>query len=446
MMVIGFIEVVIMARKGRSPFIKPNFKKISQMEDESFQEEDIREVIVEHKSGFNIVEVLIIIVVSIAFGVAVGNALSIFRQEYQGEEVSDSLQELIAVYNNILDSYYEDLDEQELADAAINGMMSSLDDYSMYMDEENATTFNETVDGSYQGVGVTITVNDDNQFLILDVSADSPAEKAGIRSNDILTKIDGDALDGKSLDDVTSLVRDSGKEKITFTLLRDGEELEKEVSLGTVDLVSVLADVYPLNNGNAGYIYINSFAANTYKQFKKELKKLEKDNINSLIIDVRSNPGGHLGQTKKILELFMDKGSTLYQVQFKDDITNIKDKTKASRSYPVVVLMNSSSASASEILAASFQDSYEDATLIGEKTYGKGTVQTAYSLSDGSSIKYTTEKWLTPKGKWIDGVGVTPDKNILLTDVYLSNPIPENDFQLQSALDYLESKKNTSEN
>lgn len=435
-----------MARKGRSPFIKPNFKKISQMEDESFQEEDIREVIVEHKSGFNIVEVLIIIVVSIAFGVAVGNALSIFRQEYQGEEVSDSLQELIAVYNNILDSYYEDLDEQELADAAINGMMSSLDDYSMYMDEENATTFNETVDGSYQGVGVTITVNDDNQFLILDVSADSPAEKAGICSNDILTKIDGDALDGKSLDDVTSLVRDSGKEKIIFTLLRDGEELEKEVSLGTVDLVSVLSDVYPLNNGNAGYIYINSFAANTYKQFKKELKKLEKDNINSLIIDVRSNPGGHLGQTKKILELFMDKGSTLYQVQFKDDITNIKDKTKASRSYPVVVLMNSSSASASEILAASFQDSYEDATLIGEKTYGKGTVQTAYSLSDGSSIKYTTEKWLTPKGKWIDGVGVTPDKNILLTDEYLSNPIPENDFQLQSALDYLESKKNTSEN
>ena len=435
-----------MARKGRSPFIKPNFKKISQTEDESFQEEDIREVIVEHKSGFNIVEVLIIIVVSIAFGVAVGNALSIFRQEYQGEEVSDSLQELIAVYNNILDSYYEDLDEQELADAAINGMMSSLDDYSMYMDEENATTFNETVDGSYQGVGVTITVNDDNQFLILDVSADSPAEKAGIRSNDILTKIDGDALDGKSLDDVTSLVRDSGKEKIIFTLLRDGEELEKEVSLGTVDLVSVLSDVYPLNNGNAGYIYINSFAANTYKQFKKELKKLEKDNINSLIIDVRSNPGGHLGQTKKILELFMDKGSTLYQVQFKDDITNIKDKTKASRSYPVVVLMNSSSASASEILAASFQDSYEDATLIGEKTYGKGTVQTAYSLSDGSSIKYTTEKWLTPKGKWIDGVGVTPDKNILLTDEYLSNPIPENDFQLQSALDYLESKKNTSEN
>lgn len=435
-----------MAKKKRFPFIKPNSKKVFQVEDETFPEEDVREIIVEHKSGFNTIEVLIIVVVSIAFGVAVGNALSIFRQEYQGEKISNSLQELISVYNNILDTYYEDLDEQELVDAAINGMMSSLDDYSMYMDEENAASFNETVDGSYQGIGVTITVNDDNQFVILSVSSNSPADKAGIQREDMLTKIDGESLDGKTLDEVTSLVKDSSKEEITFTLLRDGKEIKKEVSLGTVDLVSVLSDTYTLDNGNVGYIYINSFAANTYKQFKTELKKLEKNNINSLIIDVRSNPGGHLGQTKKILELFMDKGVTLYQVQFKDSIAKIKDTTKMSRSYPVVVLINSASASASEILAASFQDSYKDAILIGEKTYGKGTVQTAYSLSDGSSIKYTTEKWLTPKGKWIDSVGITPDQNILLTDEYLSNPIPENDFQLQSALNYLENNKNTSEN
>ena len=435
-----------MAKKKRFPFIKPNSKKVFQVEDETFPEEDVREIIVEHKSGFNTIEVFIIVVVSIAFGVAVGNALSIFRQEYQGEKISDSLQELISVYNNILDTYYEDLDEQELVDAAINGMMSSLDDYSMYMDEENAASFNETVDGSYQGIGVTITVNDDNQFVILSVSSNSPADKAGIQREDMLTKIDGESLDGKTLDEVTSLVKDSSKEEITFTLLRDGKEIKKEVSLGTVDLVSVLSDTYTLDNGNVGYIYINSFAANTYKQFKTELKKLEKNNINSLIIDVRSNPGGHLGQTKKILELFMDKGVTLYQVQFKDSIAKIKDTTKMSRSYPVVVLINSASASASEILAASFQDSYKDAILIGEKTYGKGTVQTAYSLSDGSSIKYTTEKWLTPKGKWIDSVGITPDQNILLTDEYLSNPIPENDFQLQSALNYLENNKNTSEN
>ena len=152
-----------------------------------------------------------------------------------------------------------------------------------------------------------------------------------------------------------------------------------------------------------------------------------------------------LSQTKNILELFMKKNTILYQVQFKDDINKIKDNTKKSRSYPVVILINSSSASAAEILAASFRDSYSDATLIGETTYGKGTVQTAYTLSDGTSVKYTTEKWLTPKGKWIDGKGVTPNRVVQLTEEYLINPIPENDLQLQTALDFLEKERNTSD-
>ena len=140
----------------------------------------------------------------------------------------------------------------------------------------------------------------------------------------------------------------------------------------------------------------------------------------------------------------MKKNTILYQVQFKDDINKIKDNTKKSRTYPVVILVNSSSASAAEILAASFRDSYSDATLIGETTYGKGTVQTAYTLSDGTSVKYTTEKWLTPKGKWIDGKGVSPNRVVQLTEEYLTNPIPENDLQLQTALDFLEKARNTS--
>ena len=133
----------------------------------------------------------------------------------------------------------------------------------------------------------------------------------------------------------------------------------------------------------------------------------------------------------------MDKNKVLYQVEFKEDKEKIKDETKASRDYPVVVLINSSSASASEILAASFQDSYSQATLVGETTYGKGTVQQAYSLTDGSSLKYTTERWLTPKGKWIDGKGVSPDYEVSLSDDYLNNPIEDNDSQLQKALELL---------
>lgn len=436
-----------MARQGKIPFIKPNFKKVPQVEELNDDEEDIREIIVEHKSGFNTIEVLVLVLVAIAFGFVVGTGVSFFKQEYKGEKISNSLQELIAVYNNIMDSYYEDIDEQDLVDAAIDGMLDSLDDpYSTYMDEDNAETFNETVDGSYDGIGITITQNENKDILIVSVAEDSPAEKADIQIGDILLKINKKSLSGLSLDKVTEIIKGTKDETFNLTIKRGEEELTKKVTSETIDLVSVTSKVYPLNNGNAGYISINTFAANTYKQFKKELNRLEKKNINSLIIDVRSNPGGHLSQTRDILELFMKKGSVLYQVQYKKEVRKIKDETKASRTYPVVVLINSSSASASEILAASFKDSYVDATLIGEKTYGKGTVQTAYSLSDGSSLKYTTEKWLTPKGKWIDGKGVSPDKNVLLTDEYLLNPTTENDLQLQSALEFLEKERNTSGN
>lgn len=425
-----------MAKHKKFSFTKPNLKKIIHLKSDKSQENDVADTSI---NSFNTIEVLIIIIVSITFGIVVGVSLSFFRDEYRGEKVSNSLQELITVYQNILDSYYKNIDEKDLADAAIDGMMSSLDDpYSTYMDEENTETFNETVDGSYVGIGITITVDKNGDFSILDVADDSPAEKAKIKKGDVIIDIDGKELDGVSLDEVTTMVKGKEGSKLSLTILRDGKKIKKTVSRGSIDLVSVNSQVYALNNGNAGYISISSFAANTYKQFKKELKKVEDKNIMSLIIDVRSNPGGHLSQTKKILELFIKKNKVLYQVEFKGNKTKIKDQTKTFRSYPVVILVNSSSASASEILAAAFKDSYTNVTILGETTYGKGTVQTAYSLSDGSSLKYTTERWLTPKGKWIDGKGVTPDKEVLLTDEYLENPIAENDLQLQSALDILE--------
>lgn len=426
--------------------IKPNFKRVPQVEDREVKEENVREIVIEHKSGFNTVEVLIIVIISIAFGVVVGCSVSFFRQEYHGEKVSFSLQELITVYNNILDDYYKNVDERDLVDAAVEGMLTSLEDpYSTYMDEENAKTFNETVDGSYDGIGLTITMNEDGKFLVVGVVEDSPAEKAEIQFGDYLLEINNVSLEGLSLEKVTSIMKKNRKESLKLTLERDGEQFVKSVKFDTIDFVSVVSKVYALNNGNAGYISISTFAANTYEQFKEELEELEEKKINSLIIDVRSNPGGHVSQTRDILELFMKKNSVLYQVQFKDDISKVKDNTKKKRVYPVVILTNSSSASASEILAAAFRDSYSDATIIGEATYGKGTVQTAYTLSDGTSVKYTTEKWLTPTGKWIDGKGIIPDRIVQLTDEYLSNPIPENDLQLQIALEFLEKERNTSE-
>ena len=176
-----------MSGNRKFPFIKPNFKKVPQVEEDELVEDDIREIVVEHKSGFNTIEVLIIIIISIAFGVVVGCSVTFFRQEYRGEKVSSSLQELIAVYNNILEDYYKNVDERDLVDAAVEGMLSSLDDpYSTYMDEENAATFHETVDGSYVGIGITIAMNADKKFYVVSVVEDSPAEKANIQVGDYL--------------------------------------------------------------------------------------------------------------------------------------------------------------------------------------------------------------------------------------------------------------------
>lgn len=430
--------------KKKPSFIKSKFDSLPQAEKDEFMDDDVQEIVVEHKSGFNMVEVLIIIIISIAFGVFIGCSVSFFKQEYHGEKVSSSLQELITVYNNILDDYYKDINESDLVDAAIEGMLSSLDDpYSTYMDEKNSQVFNETVSGSYIGIGVTIAVKEDGQFVVQRIIENSPAQEAGIQAGDYLLKVDGKSLNNVNLNDITSLIQGSEGDLLNLTLVRNGKEFDVSVNISSIDFVSVISKVYALNNGNAGYISISTFAANTYEQFKKELQKLENKNINSLIIDVRSNPGGHVSQTRDILELFMKKDSILYQVQFKNDINKVKDNTKKSRNYPVVVLINSSSASAAEILTAAFQDSYFDTTVVGETTYGKGTIQTAYTLSDGTSVKYTTEKWLTPKGKWIDGKGLTPDIVVQLSEAYFSNPIPENDLQLQKALDFLEKERNT---
>lgn len=446
MIVIDSNEVMLVSKHKRFPFIKPNMKNISFLDEVDSEEEDVREVIVETKSGFNTLEVLVIVIISIIFGIAVGSSLSIFRQEYRGEKVSNSLQELITVYQDILDTYYKDIDEADLVDAAVDGMLSSLDDpYSTYMDEDSATTFNETVDGSYVGIGVTIHIKDTGEVTVIGVTKNSPADEANIKEGDIILSLDGKSVSGLSLEEISSIVKGDSNSKLKMVLERDNEEITKTVTRGTVDMVSVTSDVFRMEQSKVGYISISSFAANTYKQFKKELKTVEKKNINSLVLDVRSNPGGHLSQTRDILELFLKKNQVLYQVEFKGKVTKIKDKTKTSRNYPIVVLINSSSASAAEILASAFQDSYPNAILLGEKTYGKGTIQTAYSLSDGSTLKYTTDKWLTPNGKSIDGKGVSPDEVVLLTTEYFKNPTVENDLQLQTALSILEKKTTNSD-
>ena len=350
---------------------------------------------------------------------------------------SQDISQTLDTYRAVIDKYYlGDVNEESLKEGAVKGYIEGLGDpYTEYISKEDMEDYMEDTMGNFVGIGIYMTEDPEtNQIMVLAPIKGSPAEKAGIQPGDYIVSVNGEPCTADDMTVISNKIKGEEGTTVKLQILRGEETLDFEIARENIIVNPVEGEV--LEN-NIGYIEFSSFDENTAEEFKTRFEELQAQGITSLIIDVRSNPGGHLNQTKDILELFMDKNKVLYQVEFKEDKEKIKDETKASRDYPVVVLINSSSASASEILAASFQDSYSQATLVGETTYGKGTVQQAYSLTDGSSLKYTTERWLTPKGKWIDGKGVSPDYEVSLSDDYLNNPIEDNDSQLQKALELL---------
>lgn len=389
-------------------------------------------------SSFSLLEVIIIILISILFGIIIGYLITFSK----GGVASDSnIEEIVDTYHNIVDEYYGKVDKDKLSEAAIKGMIDSLEDpYSNYMDNETTNDFNEQIDGSFVGIGVVVMYGEDEYNHIVEIYKNSPAEKAGLKANDIIIRVDGEDTKGVYGNDIASRIRGEEGSNVHVSVLREDEELEFDVTRGTIEIKSVSSKVFD-GDKKIGYLRIENFAANTYSQFVKELKSLEKKKIDSLIIDVRSNPGGHLLQTRQILSLFFDKKTVLYQIQTKRTKKKVYSYTNDKRDYPIAILTDSGSASASEILASCFKDNYKKATIIGTKTYGKGTVQKSQSLSSGTSIKYTTEKWLTPKGKWINKKGVKPDIEVKLTEEYANDPSDETDAQLQKALEVLKESK-----
>ena len=394
----------------------------------------------EDYSSFTIPEVILLIIISILFGVIMGCILT-YSKSFNTVNVTAKEAELLAAYEKIKNNYYEEVSEDKLVGAAIDGMVSSLNDpYSYYLNEEDTNSFNQSLDGTYIGVGVTILHDENNENQVVEVMDNSPAKKAGIKVGDKFLKIDGKDVKNLSLTGMTSLIKRNKGDKQVFVVLRDSEEITVNITIGEVVLSSVSSKIIEGNGKNVGYINIETFAANTYAQFNKNLKALEKEKIDSLIIDVRGNPGGHLSQVQDILSLFFDKKTVLYQIENKGKVEKFYASTKDKRKYDIVVLIDCQSASASEILASCFQENYKNATIIGTTSYGKGTVQKTYELSNGASLKYTAEKWLTSKGNWINDKGVVPDIEVELTEEYYNNACDENDLQLQKALEVLTKK------
>jgi carboxyl-terminal processing protease len=345
--------------------------------------------------------------------------------ELNAEENTSDLEKVEQAYDLISSRYVEKVAQEKLVEGAIQGMLSVLKDpYSVYMDKETAEQFSQALESSFEGIGAEVGMVD-GKIVIVSPFKNSPAEKAGIKPNDQILEVDGKSVDGLDLNNATLKIRGKKGTKVELTIARKGlkDPLSISVTRDEIPLETVHASIKEQDGKNIGYIELTSFSEDTAADFKKELSALENDDIKGLIIDVRGNPGGLLDSVGEILKEFVPKDKPYVQIEKrngkKERFFSSISKEKA---YPVLVLVNKGSASASEILAGSLKEAV-GSPLVGETTFGKGTVQQAVPMGDGSNIKLTLFKWLTPDGNWIHKKGIQPDVAIKQPAIFATHPI-----------------------
>jgi carboxyl-terminal processing protease len=342
------------------------------------------------------------------------------------ESVSDDeLEKIEKAYKIISSQYVEDVDDQKLIEGAIQGMINTLKDpYSVYMNKETAEQFSESLDSSFEGIGAEVSMVD-GKVTIVAPFKDSPAEKAGLKPNDQIISVNGESVEGLDLYEAVLKIRGKKGTKVRLEILRPGvkEVLKIDVVRDEIPIETVHADVKKYHGKNVGYIEITSFSENTAQDFKKKLDELEKKNIDGLVLDVRGNPGGYLQSVEEILKELVPKDKPYVQIEDRNgEKQRFFSPLSKKKDYPISVLIDRGSASASEILAAALKEAggYE---IVGEKSFGKGTVQQALPMGDGSTIKLTLYKWLTPDGNWIHKKGVEPTVKAKQPEYYYANPI-----------------------
>lgn len=393
-----------MPNKKMKNIFKSTIEKIKKFYDKK---------VLKNKKKFNMRETLGFMLITFSFGLVLGGIIMYGNGMFG---TNSFLYEFASAYNELVNSYYEDVDKDKLLESGISGMMRFLGDpYTTFMSKESAEAFNASVEGKYYGIGAEIKFDDKGEHVYIgQVFEDSPASKVGLMEGDELIKVENNEIKGQSLAKIASLVKGQEGTYVNITVIREKQEQEFKIERGPINSISVTSKIINRDDNRIGYLAISVFANNTYDQLRKELDKLEKEGIDSLIIDVRGNSGGYLTSVTDIISLFTKKGDVIYQLKTKDKIELIKDETKESRDYKIVMLVDQYSASASEVLTGALKETY-GAKVVGVKTYGKGKVQRVSTLSNGAMIKYTYQEWLTPKGNYIDEEGIEPDETILYT-------------------------------
>ncbi|NGM82348.1 S41 family peptidase [Paenibacillus sp. 7124] len=359
---------------------------------------------------------------SLLSGQAAGESLATAPSIGTGLKQSEA-RKLGTTLGLIESNYYQNVDRTKLIDGAVNGMMEALGDpYSNYMAKETAEKFEESIEGSFTGIGAEVS-SDNGKVVVVSPIKGSPAERSGVQAKDIIVSVNGQSLEGMDLNDAVAKIRGPKGSTAVLVIQRSGsaEPLTLRIVRDDVKLETVYST---MEQGGIGVIEITQFSLNTADRFKEELDKLEKKGLRGLVIDVRNDPGGVLPVVIDIAEQFVPNGKTIVQVENKEKQRELTTSKGSGKDYPVTVLMNKGSASASEILAGALQQS-AGAKLIGENSFGKGTVQTSFDkqMGDGSLLKITIAKWLTPNGSWIHGKGIKPDIAVAQPDYFSVSPI-----------------------
>ena len=349
----------------------------------------------------------------------------------------------IDIIQSYLDKYYvDDLKEEQVEEMLYAGMMAGVGDrYTYYLTKENLKQYMDNSNGNFDGVGIEVYSTQEGEVIVSSVMAEQPAEAAGMKAGDVIIGVDGQDMRGSMLSDVAAKIRGREGTEVTIKVLRrsTGETLEFTMERAKVVLESVSSRMM---EEEIGYISISGFKENTYTQFKEALDELQKEGMKGLILDLRDNPGGLVRSVYEIGEELLPEGTMVYTLDKKENRSDLKCDGEY-LDIPLVVLVNANSASASEIFAGAVKD-MDRGTLIGTQTFGKGLVQRLFTLPDGSGLNITIQKYYTPNGTSIHGVGIEPDEVVELPAEYQNTAlkdIPERaDTQLQKGMEVLRSE------
>ena len=334
---------------------------------------------------------------------------------------NEDLSKIELVYKTLMNGYVDkNISKDNLINGALKGMSDAAGDpYTTYLVNEETAAIDETLTGSFGGIGAELR-SENNKVIISNTREGTPSQKIGLQENDVILKVNGEDMEGKSISYVVSKVRGEIGTDVTLTIQRGSQELEVKITRAKISIETVKGTVDE-TDPTIGHVKINSFAKNTAQEVENAVTDLRQKGVKKFIFDVRYNPGGLLDQALAISNMFVEEGKT---------ILNIEDRNgkitayKASKEYgtfkitePYVLLVNEGSASASEILAGALKES-ANAKLIGSKTYGKGTVQSVVDVSKNAELKYTTAKWLTPNETWIHKTGIEPTEAVSMPEYY----------------------------